>query len=91
MRTAHLLTASRSIPSEGRASWWLGGGFYPTPRMQTPYLDAYPFVMWLVMHDGKPTSPMDRKRMTDTCENITLPQTSLAGGNYTKYNLQEVQ
>ena len=28
---------------------------------------------------GKPTSPVDR--MTDTCENITLPQTSFAGGN----------
>ena len=42
----------------------------PLPRMQSP-LDAEP-------PECRPT-PVDR--MTDACENITLPQTSFAGGN----------
>ena len=56
----------------------------PSPQMQTPLdgdplpLDADPLVMWPVMHARKPT-PYGQ---TNTCENITLPQTSFAGGKY---------
>ena len=47
----------------------------PPPWMQTP-----PPVMWPVMHAGKPTpTPLWK---IDTCENITLPQTSFVCGNY---------
>ena len=52
---------------------YLGGR--QTPWMQTP------LVMWTVIHAGKPT-PVLVDRMTDACENITLPQTSFANGKY---------
>ena len=55
-------------------------------RMQTPppppYADTP--VMRPVMHTGKQTPSPDR--MTDACKNITLPQTSFAGGNNTFLN-----
>ena len=77
MRTARLLTISWSIPCI------LGDMNNPAPpplpQMQTPSLDADPLVMWPVMHAGKPT-PSSREQ-TSTCENITLPQASFAGGN----------
>ena len=38
--------------------------------------------VWHLMHAGiHPPATVDR--MTDTCKNITLPQTSFAGGNNT--------
>ena len=36
-------------------------------------------VMWPVRHAGIPLPPVDR--VTDTCKNITLSQTTFAGGN----------
>ena len=54
-----------------------GGGLLspsPPPR-QTPWR----LFMWPVMHAGKPTP----RGQTNTYENITLPQTSFAGGKYT--------
>ena len=49
------------------------GGVCPTPpRCRPP-------VMWPVVHAGKPLPAVNR--MTDRCKNITLPQTSFAGGN----------
>ena len=44
---------------------------------QTSFL--WRLVMWTVMHAGKPTPTVNR--MTHRCKNITLPQTSFAGGN----------
>ena len=92
MRTARLLTISHSNPCMGGG----GSGplcrqtqgrtaqlpLDVDPHMQTTPdadpLDADPLVMWPVMHTGKPTPSVDR--MTYPCENITLPQTSFAGG-----------
>ena len=50
---------------------------FTVSRNIRPPLDADPLVMWPVMHAGKPTP----RGQTNTCENITLPQTSFAGGN----------
>ena len=48
----------------------------PLPWMQTP------LVMWPLMHAGKANhSPLWTEGMTDARENITLSQTSFAGGN----------
>ena len=85
MRTVRLLTVSHSIPCILG-----GGGGLPNPSRCRPHwmqtlldadppgcrspLDADPLVMWPVMHAGKPT-PLSMDKMTDTCENITLPQT----------------
>ena len=71
MRTARLLTVSYSAG---------GGGICPTPTpgYRTP-MDADPPPLGYVTCDtcweGNPPD-----RLTDACENITLPQTSFAGG-----------
>ena len=88
MRTDRLLTVPRSI-------WWEGGlpnspvqtppptlEAGPPPKMQTPTGMQTPLVMWPVMYAGKPTPLLWTEGMTDVCENITLPQTSFAGGKY---------
>ena len=77
MRTTHLLTVSRSI-------WW---GDLSNPLLDAdpldadpppgcrPFLDADPLPL-----DADPLdadSPVDR--MTDACENITLPQNFVCG------------
>ena len=77
MRTARLLI----IPCSA-----LGGGSAQHPWMQTPH----PLDMWPVKHAGKPAPPPTPDRMTDACENINLPQTSFAGGNYTDFEVGEV-
>ena len=71
MRTARLLTVSRSIPclpnppdadpSEGKPPW-----------MQTPD--------HVTCNACWESIPHSANRMTDTRKNITLPQTSFAGG-----------
>ena len=80
MCTARLLTISHSIPC-------ISGGVYPPPPPvgwpwvgvgQTPNLDADPPFMWPVMRAGKPT-PLWTEWHTHV-KNITLPETSLAGG-----------
>ena len=84
MRTARLLTISRSIPciSGGLHKWATS---HPPPNRQTPTswiqtpLNADPPVMWPGMHAGKSAPPPGGQ--INTCENITLPQTSFAGGN----------
>ena len=61
------------------------------PWTETPdSLDRDPPVMWPVMHAGKETPPVNR--MTHRCKNITLPQTSFAGGKYVTflYRTQEM-
>ena len=80
MHTAYLLTVSRSTPCIS------GMGVCPTPlpggrppRCRLP-MNADPPVMWPVMHAGKLT-PLWAEGMTHACENITLSQTSFAGGN----------
>ena len=70
MCTTRSLTVSCSIP----------GGLPNAPWMQTPWMQA-PLVMWPVMHVGKPTPLCGQ---TDICENITLLQTSFAGGKNTR-------
>ena len=55
------------MPHQGHTFTRRGG--LPTPWMQNP--------RW--MQNSTP-SPVDR--MTDTCKNITLPQTLFAGSNY---------
>ena len=47
------------------------------PRQRPPG-QRPPQVMWPVVHAGTETPPVNR--MTHACENITLPQTSFAGG-----------
>ena len=92
IRTARLLTVSRSIP-------WGEGGL-PNPPDADPLLDAdppplldadpHPFL------DADPpghvtcntcweVNPHPVNRMTDRCKNITSPQTSFAGGNNTLF------
>ena len=76
MRTACLLTVSRSIPCAG----WI----CPFPLDTDPchpgcsFPDADP----LPTNADPPPPPVDR--MTHACENITLPQTLFAGGNYNR-------
>ena len=57
----------------------LGRGVYPTPGGLHPEGFVQP---WGVLHPGgklgRPLPPMNR--MTYKCKNITLPQTSFAGG-----------
>ena len=36
------------------------------------------------LQNAQPPTPMNR--MADRCKNITLPQTSFAGGNYNSYD-----
>ena len=55
------------------------------PLQAEPPVDADPSVMWPVMHTGKPTPPPPVDRMTHTCKNITLPETSFASGKYRAY------
>ena len=75
MRTARLLTVSCSAQE-----------VCPTPPMQTPP-DAEllwmqtTLVMWPVMHAGKPSPPREQNEWHTVVKNITLPQTSFAGGN----------
>ena len=65
-------------PPPRRHTWW-GGSAYPPP-IQTICLDAdATLVMWSVMHAGKKNNPPPGGRI-NTCENITLPQTSFVGG-----------
>ena len=76
MRTTRLLTVSHSIPC---ISGW---GCVPnSPWMQTNPSACRPPGHVIVMYGGKPTTP-PVNRMTHRCKNITLPQTSFAGGNY---------
>ena len=66
MRTARLLTVSHSI------QW---GGDMPNPP------DADPLPPEVDPPGCRcPSHPPPMDRMTDTCENITLPQTSFVGG-----------
>ena len=90
MRTARLLTVSCSARGGGEQ------GIYPhPPLMQTP-LDAHPSWMHTPFdvdptgctHPGHVTcdacweaTPTPVNRMTHSCKNITLLQTSFAGGN----------
>ena len=73
MRTARLLTVSRSIPCNS------GGGRLPNPlpRMQTPLVADTHLIMWPVMHAGKPTPPLPAQWK----EWHTGVKTSFAGGN----------
>ena len=90
MPTARLLTVSRGIPciSEevcltppgcnpppvGRPR-----GVYPTYPLDADLLDADPLCMQTPPPHKKRTFPVNR--MADASKNITLPQTSFAGGN----------
>ena len=66
MRTARSLTVSHGI------QW---GGVCPTsPGCRPPQ----PWMQTTTRLYADPHHPVDR--ITDTCENITLPQTSFAGG-----------
>ena len=75
------MTVSRSIPCIS------GGGLPNAPWMQTP-LDAYPLWKQTPSHVTCDacweTNPplLWTEGMTHACENITLPQTSFAGGKY---------
>ena len=56
----------------------LHSGIHTTPR-PIAFWDTHPVPAPL--YAGIHTSPPSMDRMTDTCKNITLPQTSFAGGN----------
>ena len=54
-------------------------GCRPLPGARPPPGYVTCLVCW---EANQPTFPPPVDRMTDACENITLPQTSFAGGNY---------
>ena len=71
MRTAHLLTVSRSIQGVGSAQGGVcRGGCLPRGCQPSGCLS------------GRGVCPGSVNKMTDMCKNITLTQTSFAGGNY---------
>ena len=86
LRTARSLTVSRSIgggrvggvlpnPPRCRPPWMQTPLWMQTPtQMQTPLLDAVPPPGCRPPGCGSPCG------QTNTCENITLPQTSFSGG-----------
>ena len=49
--------------------------------------DTIPWIS-AAMHAGIPPAPVNR--MTDRCKNITLPQTSFAGGNYRPHSTKHL-
>ena len=80
MRTTVLLPVSCSIPTAPLPCRQTLGGLPDPP--DADILEADPLlVMLLVMDAGKPTTHPHPRGQTNTCENITLPQTSFAGGN----------
>ena len=70
MRTARLLTVFRSIPC---ISGVLPPGGFAYGGSASRVGSAYGGGGW--------ADPLPVDKMTDACENITLPQTSFAGGN----------
>ena len=78
MRTARSLTVSRSIRGSGSAQHPLDADPPPnTHWIQTPLDADLPWMQTLPLDaDLHPVN-----RMTDTCKNITFPQTSIAGAN----------
>ena len=82
MRTSRLLTVSHSIPCiSGVCAQLPPGCRPPSPSCRPSPLDADPPGHVTGMYGGKPPPPAVN-RMTHRCKNITLPQTSFAGGNY---------
>ena len=66
IRTTHLLTVSRSIPCISVG----GSASHAEPQMQIPPRGRQP-----------PEADHSVNRITHASKNITLPQTSFAGGN----------
>ena len=83
MRTARLLTVSRSIHmGGGLLTYGVGAVCLPMGEVCLPMSgrSAYLYggsACWMAVWEGPP-SPVNR--MTDPSENITLPHTSFAGG-----------
>ena len=81
MRTTRSLTVSRSILQErgvcptNSMHTHLDADPPPTPRMQIPLDTDIPGCRQPLMQNPSPCE------QTDRCENITLSQTSFAGGN----------
>ena len=79
MRTAHLFTVASSIWEEECLP---KGGVCPRgflPRGCLPRVVSLPGECIPACNGGDSPPPVNR--MTDRCKNITLPQTSFAGGN----------
>ena len=88
MCTAHLLTVSSSFPC-------ILGGVCPKPPEADPMEAAHPLEADPLDPPGHMTCDACWKatpnRQTNTCENITLPQSSFAGGrNSTDVSLEHV-
>ena len=67
----------------------LGCGPGPDPPQFPPWVWAWRGSPWqggVSQHALRQTPPPTVNRMTDACENITLPQTSFAGGNKKTFN-----
>ena len=77
MPTVGLLTVSNSIPGEGPAS--RGVGLHPGGSASE--VGSKSRGRGVCICGGLGKSPFPVNRMTDRCKNITLPQTSFAGGN----------
>ena len=88
MRTARLLTVSQyallggGVPAGGVPAW---GGWVYLPRRCTrpggvPAQGLYLPGGCTYRGVASQVSPPPVNRITDTCKNITLPQTSFAGG-----------
>ena len=77
MRTAHLLT----VPQHALAWCICGGCTYPGGVPAGGYLRGV-YLPGGVPSQGVPVQVLPPvNSMTDRCKNITLPQTSFAGGN----------
>ena len=97
MRTAHLLSVSPSMHCSGGVPGprgvYLVLGDVPCPR-RVPGLRGVYLVLggctwsrgcnWSLGGVPAQALPAPVNRMTDRCKNITLPQTSFAGGNNVK-------
>ena len=77
MRTTCLLTVSRSIPCIFGGAGGSGSAQPPRP-IETPWSCD----LWCML-GSQPTPPPLANRMTDACENITLPNTSFLGSKKT--------
>ena len=71
MHTAHLLTVVGDIHTHSNTQ---PPGHTPLSHVMLGYTPPCPIACWN-------TDPSPVNRMTDRCKNITLPQTSVAGGN----------
>ena len=83
MRTARLLTVSQHALFAGAGGVNLWPGEYLPTGVYLPGGGGGVYLPGGGRYLPRYSPPPPVNRMTDRCKNITLPQTSFAGGNYT--------